>query len=38
MGVKTLFSNYIVNDHFDVNKAVTLHSMKYMLDNDLSVL
>ena len=27
----------MVNDHFGVNKDVSLHSMKYIFDNDLMV-
>ena len=30
-------SNYIVNDHFDVNKDLSLLSMKHIFDNDLNV-
>ena len=37
LGVKTLFSNYIVNNRFDDNKDVSLYSMKYMFDNDLNL-
>ena len=37
LGVKTLFSNCIVNNRFDDNKDVSLYSMKYMFDNDLNL-
>ena len=37
MGVKILFSNCMDNNRFDVNKDISLCSMKYMFDNDLMV-
>lgn len=37
LGVKRLFLNCMVNDLFDVNKYFSLHSIKYMFDNDLDV-